>query len=554
MSGTTSPNPPPIASSPLFISRSFIKQYYHILATNPSQIHKFYKPDSQLSFGKECNIPSDTHLFSALTEKTNELFDWAENATVDFEHGSIDAQASAAGGILLVVTGHMKTKEHKLPRRFVHTFFLCQDTANMKGSKRHFYVLNDVFRFLSNGEEVEVAKETATENQVSVTESNISVEDEEILDVEEISKEDEELKVTISEKEPEFVTVETEPETVKEEEEQEEKVETKAEEEETPYFDEEDALDRKLVDAAEYEKMIIEKSTSASLVQQQQLTATDKDKDKAAPLSSQSSLHPTPRAAPKPPGSWASLVAGGGGAYPTNSKSEEKKTTNKKDVPAPRSNVEIDTSATSSVIESTPSPPQPPQTEFRSSSRRGSNSSGRARYSYNNDNNSNKPFEPSSLYIKNVGEDLKESDLRALFGTYGHKIVNVNLYPSRGFAFVDFAESAAVTDIMKEPRSFIVNGRPLEVEKKSGRSSFSHRSGNGMSSMGRGGRYMNSSRRSNMSSSEIRRSNSSSRTESSGDNKEITRMRSSSGGDRRKRSGRGGVMRSNIGSSGRGNN
>lgn len=550
MSGTTSPpNQPTISSSALFISKSFIKQYYHTLATNPSQIHKFYKPDSQLSFGKECNSQSDIHLFSALTEKTNELFDWAENATVDFEHGSIDAQASAAGGILLVVTGDMKTKEHNLPRRFVHTFFLCQDTANMKGPKRHFYVLNDVFRFLSLGKEVEVAKETAIENQVSVAESSTSVEVEELLDVEETSNEEEEV-VTISEKEPEVDIVETEPEIVKEEEEQEEKVETKTEEEETPYIDEEDELDRKMVDAAEYEKMIIEKSTSASLVQQQQLTATDKDKDK---VSSQSSLHPAPRAAPKPPGSWASLVAGGGGTYPTNSKSEEKKTTNKKDVP-PRTNVENDTSATSSVIEATPPPPQPPQTEFRSSSRRGSNSSGRSRYSYNNDNNSNKPFEPSSLYIKNVGDDLKESDLRTLFGTYGHKIVNVNLYPSRGFAFVDFAEPAAVTDIMKEPRAFIVNGRPLEVEKKSGRSSFSHRSGNGMSSMGRGGRYMNSSRRSNMSSSEIRRSNSSSRFESSGDNREITRMRSSSGGDRRRRSGRGGVMRSNIGSSGRGNN
>ena len=61
----------------------------------------------------------------------------------------------------------------------------------------------------------------------------------------------------------------------------------------------------------------------------------------------------------------------------------------------------------------------------------------------------------------------------------------VSFYPSRGYAFVDFADANAVNAIMKENRqTFHINGRAIEVEKKSS----DRRRGGGGGNTGNGSR------------------------------------------------------------------
>ena len=53
---------------------------------------------------------------------------------------SVDAQASAAGGIIIQVIGQMSNRGEAW-RKFVQTFFLAEQPTG-------YFVLNDVFRFL----------------------------------------------------------------------------------------------------------------------------------------------------------------------------------------------------------------------------------------------------------------------------------------------------------------------------------------------------------------------------------------------------------------------
>ena len=138
-----------MTASPEKIGKSFIKQYYQTLLASPAQLVRFYQADSTISRGNAAHVASTTCCAEALSaadpgEALKAFFDFSEGElSIDFSSGAIDAQESGDGGILLVVTGHMN-----LPLRtgFVHTFFLSN--AAPKGSKKVFYVKNDVLRFL----------------------------------------------------------------------------------------------------------------------------------------------------------------------------------------------------------------------------------------------------------------------------------------------------------------------------------------------------------------------------------------------------------------------
>jgi len=422
MSESNSPPPQPTTATPekqaLIIAKSFIKTYYHTLSTSPTEIYKFYKNDvSQLSFSSECNTPSSTIMAGSESEPHLDFLKKFQNVIINFENGSIDAQISNGGGIFLVVTGYMKLQDSEKEERFVHTFFLSHDTK--QGAKKHFFVLNDVFRFLTE------VKEEKVEEQVENVKEEEKVEEETPVEIEE----EEEEEVVIVEKE---VVVEE----VVEEEVEESEEEVVEEEEETP------DLNQIKEEEVEEEPTPIEEEEEIELIKE--------DPNDAA-------LFPAP-SKPKTPGSWASLVAS---SASKPSEPQEKPTKPK----AKKETV----------------PPEPTEKEDKEEVVR-------------NRSKRNKSYEPSSLYIKNMPDDLKESDLRALFSSYGHKIVNVyivNLYPQRGFAFVDFDTPAAVTDIMKEPRNFVINGRTLDVEKKTGERRSSAppptQSRNGSGRGGRGG-------------------------------------------------------------------
>ena len=203
MSSNPSPNatPPPgggggaaVGPSPHMIGSRFAKAYYQTLITTPSQLNRFYQPDSTVTRGMEPSSPATpSELSLATTNGTSgqegdvdgcgpgervrkAFFDWAGGVQdngddvlrIDFERGAIDAQESICGGILLVVTGHMflpglSSKE----KAFVHTFFLNNNAG--PGKKKQFQVKNDILRFLEpvvapdEEEEGLVAEEEQTE-------------------------------------------------------------------------------------------------------------------------------------------------------------------------------------------------------------------------------------------------------------------------------------------------------------------------------------------------------------------------------------------------------
>jgi len=125
---------PPSCCSPLIIGKSFIKQYYHILTTNPELIHRFYKSSSVWSHCFKPNVAAHPQTIQG----SSSFFLWASKddttgLRIDFGRGAIDAQESIGGGILLVVTGHMTLPLcQKEERPFVHTFFLNSGASSGK--------------------------------------------------------------------------------------------------------------------------------------------------------------------------------------------------------------------------------------------------------------------------------------------------------------------------------------------------------------------------------------------------------------------------------------
>jgi len=172
----TSNSPP----SPLLIGKSFIKQYYQVLSNSPQHIKRFYQPNTSiLSHSFLSSVPAESKTLSSTNQ--SDIFEWAVSSNessagdtedaggrlcFDFGRGAIDAQETIQGGILLVVTGHMKLPDEEKSKAFVHTFFL--NNGAPAGKKRQFYVHNDILRIVAESgvEEVEEQENVpATPNQ-----------------------------------------------------------------------------------------------------------------------------------------------------------------------------------------------------------------------------------------------------------------------------------------------------------------------------------------------------------------------------------------------------
>lgn len=163
-SNTSSAAPSPTPPSPLLIGTSFIKQYYRVLSESPQLINRFYKPNtSVLSHSFLSTVPAESKTLSSVNQSG--IFEWAVPSKesnsgddidtggklcFDFGRGAIDAQETIQGGILLVVTGHMKLPNTEKVKAFVHTFFL--NNGAPPGKKRQFYVHNDILRVIGESD------------------------------------------------------------------------------------------------------------------------------------------------------------------------------------------------------------------------------------------------------------------------------------------------------------------------------------------------------------------------------------------------------------------
>jgi hypothetical protein len=205
-----SPTPPPGGPNPLTLGKHFVKQYYHVLMTNPEDIVKFYAETAVFSHGEGSQPTTPTNIGPEKATLLKDRLFSSRSLTVDLAEGAIDAQVSCGGGVLVVVTGHMIEDNNRGRRAFCHTFFL---NVVPDSKKKHYYVYNDLFRFLSEEdtkEEVQVEEPEAQEEPVPVEKPAVVVEEPEVV-VEEAEKAPE----PVLEEEPivveESIVVEEEP-------------------------------------------------------------------------------------------------------------------------------------------------------------------------------------------------------------------------------------------------------------------------------------------------------------------------------------------------------
>lgn len=403
-------------SIPLQIATAFTKQYYHIRSCNNPITHKFYKSESRVSLSSSRGASASTWILGEASDPESR-FSWAANSRIDFTNGSIDAQESSDGGVLVVVMAEMRFPDDGSSRRsFVQTFVLKDDGG---GPRKNYYVLNDVTRFLDDADE-----------KVGVGSGGVG---------------------------SGAVAVEPPPPAV-----------------EAPV--EEDV--RRPPDATPPAPVVVDRPSSSlllppeadsTLLDDNDFRAAERIEEERLAAAAAATVPPTDQQH-KPPGSWASLVAGS--SAPAVDAADPF-------VPAlvEPSLIDKPTDEGDTVVN---------DAKDGSSSGAGSGAGGSVERSGGSVARSGGSYGSkgsSSLYVKNVVEGTTEADLRNLFSEYPFKIVNVSFYPSRGYAFVDFADADAVGSIMTESsrRTFHINGRAIEVEKKSTRRTNSRRPNNSSS-------------------------------------------------------------------------
>ncbi|CAN6289118.1 unnamed protein product [Urochloa humidicola] len=142
--------------SPHVISGAFVQQYYHILHEQPDQVHKFYQESSVLGRPESNGTMVYVTTLGNINEKIMSM-DFRNYLT---EIETADAQLSHKDGVLIVVTGSL-TSDEGVCRRFTQSFFLAPQESG------GYFVLNDVFRFISERKPAELNQVVAQESESS---------------------------------------------------------------------------------------------------------------------------------------------------------------------------------------------------------------------------------------------------------------------------------------------------------------------------------------------------------------------------------------------------
>ncbi|KAL5562005.1 hypothetical protein UlMin_031752 [Ulmus minor] len=115
----------------------FVGQYYQVLQQQPDRVHQFYSEASSM-----IRIDADsTDSASAMLQIHSVIM--SLNFTA-IEIKTINSLDSWNGGIVVMVSGSVKTKEFSGRRNFVQTFFLAPQ-------EKGYFVLNDIFQYVDDG-------------------------------------------------------------------------------------------------------------------------------------------------------------------------------------------------------------------------------------------------------------------------------------------------------------------------------------------------------------------------------------------------------------------
>ena len=492
---STTPPPPPAVDgntaggpSPLQVGMRFVKQYYNTISTSPDHIVRFYEPTlSTLSVGRS-NCDSTQVMHEAAAARFSEAFFDAEDATAtsssataaatsdirfEFERGAIDAQASVNNAILVVATGSVVSSQHEngssakeMQKAFVHTFFLGSTTV---GTKRSYYIHNDILRFL---EEPELSVHETKTNAVAAATTGI---EEEVPVEAPVTKVSESVAVAASE-EDSTALAETTGETI-----QLEEPPTVVRTTTTTKDQAKTVAATSSSNSAKPASQVVAKTTAPSLV-----TTTNEDapgrgveETKEAILADEENTPRSRTVAPVAKPNWAS-VARAQTAAPTppatparsvvTDKAENTSSNSHKLSGTPKS-IGADADATSpkatAASSTSPSPAATATsapTAFNKTAGKGGGSGvrpvGKQRDS------------ECTLVIKNIDPETVESEIRALFEPFAtvtqSKVVGCTVSSNRGIAFVDYDSSEPVVKAVDQQllAAFYVRERKLEIYQK----------------------------------------------------------------------------------------
>ncbi|KAJ1034622.1 hypothetical protein NDA18_001478 [Ustilago nuda] len=139
------------AVQPSEVGWLFVTQYYTFLNQNPGRLHCFFTKKSTMVHGTEQEESSPCFGQQQIHDKIISLN--FQDAKVFVSN--VDSQSSASGGILVQVLGELSNNGGAWCK-FAQTFFLAEQPNG-------YFVLNDIFRYLENDDEIEAEAEAVDE-------------------------------------------------------------------------------------------------------------------------------------------------------------------------------------------------------------------------------------------------------------------------------------------------------------------------------------------------------------------------------------------------------
>ncbi|KAM3706975.1 hypothetical protein ACB098_03G191100 [Castanea mollissima] len=139
------------------VGHAFVSQYYQILHTNPEEVHKFYNSSSVLNRLGTDGVMSSITTLEAIKDKILSL----DYLNYQVEILTADSELSFNNGVIVLVTGILTGKENT-GRKFSQVFFLAPQ-------ENGYFVLNDVFRFISESVEVDTVENNHVEESAPKT-------------------------------------------------------------------------------------------------------------------------------------------------------------------------------------------------------------------------------------------------------------------------------------------------------------------------------------------------------------------------------------------------
>eukprot|EP00904_Undaria_pinnatifida_P000319 jgi/Undpi1/10288/HiC_scaffold_28.g12740.m1 len=140
------------------------RYYGEVLSKKPVELHRFYTDESTFCHASGTREEEPVSGLADIKAKIEHL--GLGGATVDLGCGSVDAQPSEAGGVLLMVTGSITIADLE-PRQFCQTFFLSRQ--HQDNDRHNYFVRNAIFRFLDVLPEVVEAALKARDEEEGAT-------------------------------------------------------------------------------------------------------------------------------------------------------------------------------------------------------------------------------------------------------------------------------------------------------------------------------------------------------------------------------------------------